>query len=245
MEAYVQRAAVREALDDPTGAEADYGRALATGQAPVRVHFLRAALRRRLGDEAGAQRDREVGLRLTPADELSWVARAEARLSDDPKAALADVDEALRLNPLSVFALQLKAHILGERLNRSDEALAVLNRAVEVFPDHVPTRAGRAVELARRGRRAEALRDAQAALNRDAGPTNLYQVGCVYALTSRTDPADRARARTLVWDALRAGFGLDFVDTDADLDPIRDADFKRMVSDAKALHAAGSRQPGP
>jgi hypothetical protein len=41
-----------------------------------------------------------------------------------------------------------------------------------------------------------------------------------------------------VWHALKAGYGLEYVDTDPDLNPIRDdAEFVRVVKAAKALHA--------
>jgi tetratricopeptide (TPR) repeat protein len=233
-EAYIQRAGVRAARGDLRSAEADYGRALETGSTPVRVHFLRAHVRNRLDDKTGAKADRDKGLSLTPTDELSWVGRAETRLADDPKGALADVEEALKLNAFSVPGLQLKAHILGERLGRADDALAVLNRAVEFHPDHVPVRAGRGVELARRGKRDEALRDAAEALLRDTRPPNLYQVACIYALTSKTDPEDKVEALRLLWASLKTGFALDIVDTDTDLDPLRkDAEFKRVVTAAR------------
>jgi tetratricopeptide (TPR) repeat protein len=165
---------------------------------------------------------------------MSWIARAEHRL-DDPKAALDDVEQALRLNPTSALGLQLKAHILAERLNRGPDAIPVLDRAVELYPDYVPARAGRGVLLARIGDRAAAIADAEEALLRDTKGPNLYQVACIYALTSRTEPADRVKALQLLRAALRTRFGLDLVDTDSDLDPIRkDPAFQRVVADAKA-----------
>jgi serine/threonine protein kinase/Tfp pilus assembly protein PilF len=237
-EAYLQRAQAHDAMGELKAAEADLSLALETGAAPVRGYFLRASVRARIGDEAGSRRDRDQGLRLTPADELSWVGRAENRLADDPKGALADVEEALKINPFSVFGLQLKAHILGERLDRPDDALKVLNRAVELHPDHAPTRAGRGVQLARLGRRADALKDAHEALLRDTRAPNLYQVGCIYALTSKTERDDRLEARRLLWSALKTGFAIDIVDTDTDLDPLRDdSEFKRLVEKAKTLAA--------
>ena len=237
-EAFVHRAYVRVAEGDLAGAEADYSHALDTGAASVRVYFLRATVRHQRGDAAGAKADREAGLRLKPADEMSWIARAESQVSVDPVAALADVEEALKLNPMSVFGLQLKAHIVGERLNRADEALKVLNRAVELHPDHIPTRAGRGVALARAGHRDAALRDAKEALRRDTRAPNLYQVGCIYALTSKSHPEDKREAQRLLWEGLRTGFGLDIVHTDADLDALRgDQGFKDLVKDAEALHS--------
>ncbi len=240
-EAYVLRAGARFALRDLKGAVEDYTHALDTGSAPVRVYFLRADVRRKLGDKQGAEADRAEGLRREPSDELSWVARAENRL-DDPTAALADVEEALKLNPVSVHGLQLKAHILAERLGRPEEAVRALDRAVEYHPDHAAVRAGRGVLLARAGKRDEALRDAKDALLRDTKAPNLYQVGCIYALTSKGHPEDQREAFRLLWAALKTGFGLDLVDTDPDLDPVRpQPEFQRLVRSARALQAGSTR----
>ena len=148
-------------------------------------------------------------MRQTPADELSWVARAEARLAKDAGAALADVEEALRLNPASMYGLQLKAHILAERQGKPDEAIRVLDRAVELYPEYAPAVAGRGVLLARAGRRVEAVRDAEVALVRDSRAPNLYQVGCIYALIAKAEPGPQGEGvRTAVGrpaDRVRAG----------------------------------------
>jgi tetratricopeptide (TPR) repeat protein len=120
-------------------------------------------------------------------------------------------------------------------LNRRADAIAVLDRAVELYPDHVPARAGRGVLLARDGRRDEAIRDAKDALLRNTDPSNLFQVGCIYALTSKSHPEDRVEALRLLSGALQRGFGRQYLDTDHDLDPLRDdAEFKRLVAAAKA-----------
>ena len=237
-EAHLQRATAKEALGELDAAVADLTSALESGAAPSRVYFLRAHLRERLGDRAGAAADRAEGLKRTPEDEWSWVARAEHRL-DTPIAALEDVEQALGINPTFVFAMQLKAHILAERLKRGPEAIPVLDRAVELYPDYVPARAGRGVLLARAGKRSAAIRDAEEAILRDTKGPNLYQVACIYALTSRQEPADRVKGLELLRSGLRTGFGLDLVDTDADLDPIRkDPAFDRIVADARAIHAS-------
>ena len=240
-EAHLQRSRAKEALGDLRAAIADLTAALETGAAPTRVYFFRAHLRDRVGDRKGAAADRAEGLKQTPADELSWVARAENRL-DKPAEALEDVEQALRLNPSSIFAMQLKAHILSERLNRAAEAIPVLDRAVEMYPDYVPARAGRGVLLARDRKRANAIRDAEEALLRDTKGPNLYQVACIYALTSRDEPGDRLKALELLNSGLRSGFGLDLVDTDTDLDPIRkDPAFERIVTEARSLHRSAPR----
>jgi serine/threonine protein kinase/tetratricopeptide (TPR) repeat protein len=239
-EVYVLRADLREATGDLDGAIRDYTAAIETGTATARVYFKRATAKFYKNDLAGAKADREAGYKITPADELSWVARSENRdrFENDPKGALEDVEEALKLNPWSVAALQNKAAILSERLNRPADALVALNRAVEFHPDYTPARAGRGVLLARAGKRAEALRDAKDSLRLDTRPPNLYQVGCIYALGAKTHPEDKREALTLLWGALKTGFALDIVDTDTDLDALRnDKDFKDLVKDAKALQA--------
>src|SRR5262249_32589298 len=69
-----------------------------------------------------------------------------------------------------------------------------------------------------------------------------YQVGCIYALTSKTHPEDKPEAFRLLFASLRTGFGLDMVDTDTDLDPLRsDPEFKRLVGSARAFHAPSKR----
>ncbi|HYH66677.1 MAG TPA: protein kinase [Urbifossiella sp.] len=233
-EVYVLRAGVRDGAGDLKGAHDDLSAALAAGVSPVRVHFLRAAVRDRLNDKAGAAADRAAGLKLTPADELSWVARGEVRKARDAAGALADADEALKCNPTSAPALQLKAHLLSEHLSRPADALAVMDRAVGFHPDYVRARAGRAVLLARAGKRDDALRDAKEALLRDTRGPNLYQVGCVYALTAKTHPEDKPEALRLVAAALRAGFGQQYLADDTDLAALRgDAEFQRLLATTK------------
>jgi len=240
IEAYIQRGELWDAQNEYDKAIADYTRALETGTAPARVYFKRATSKFMKKDFAGAKVDREAGFKIVPADELSWIALAENRLvyQKNPQGALEDVNKALGIKPRSVLARQLKAAILSENLNQPAEALAVLNKAVELHPDFVPARAGRGVLLARAGKRDEALRDAQESLRRDTRASNLYQVGCIYALTAKTHPDDRREAIKLLWAALKTGFALDYVDTDPDLNALRDdPDFQAVVKDVKALHA--------
>jgi serine/threonine protein kinase/tetratricopeptide (TPR) repeat protein len=189
---------------------------------PSRVYFYRAASREALGDKAGAAADEAEGLKREPTDELSWTARAEAKAArEDYRGALADVEQALRVNPRSADAMQMKAYLLSEKLDDPAGAIRVLDRAVELYPDSAPLRAGRGVLRARAGDRDGAIRDAEESLVRDSGGSNLYQVGCIYALTAKTHPADRFRAFELLTAALKTGFGADLLETDPDLDALR------------------------
>jgi tetratricopeptide (TPR) repeat protein len=230
-EAYLQRAAIRQARRELKEAEIDLSRAIELNrETPVRLFFVRSRLRKQLNDARGAAEDLEQALARTPQDELSWVARGEHLLAKEPQAALTACDEAMKLNHRCVPALQLKVHLLSERLNRTLEAIMLLDRAVEWYPDHVPFRAGRGVLLARVGQRDRALADAEESLLRDTQPSNLYQVGCIYALTAKETPEDRFKAMELIGKALRAQFGRNLIERDSDLDPIRKTpEFKKLV----------------
>ena len=235
-EFHLNRALAREGLKDYKGALADLDKAVGLGFTKTRVFFLKAAVREKDGDPKGARRDLEEGMRRKPADELSWVTRGRARQKTDPQAALADFDEALKINPLSFCAIQSKAHVLGECLGKDKEAVEVLDKEIALYPDSVFARAGRGVHLARLGRKEAALADAKEALLRDTDVPILYQVGCIYALTSKDDPKNRLRALEFLSLAFKGGFGLDMVDSDKDLDPIRNSDeFRRIVKAARDL----------
>ena len=242
-EACIRRAFARQSLGHWDESIADLGRALECSHCSTRAWFLRSYARQQTGDWLGAATDWARGLREEPNDALSFVARAENRL-DHPEAALADVESALRIDSISADGLQLKAHILSERMHKPEEALAVINRSVEVYPDSATARAGRGVVLARQGKRAEALRDAEESLVRDSKAPNLYMIACIYALTSRQEQSDRPQALENLSSALRRGYGLDIVDSDTDLDPIRNLpEFKRIVAAAKELAISRRTEP--
>jgi hypothetical protein len=105
----------------------------------------------------------------------------------------------------------------------------------------VLARGGRGVLLARLGKTARAIEDAQEALLLDPRPSTLYQVACIFALTSKQRPDDRLKAFNLLSSALRSGFGLEWVDQDHDLDPIRgEPEFQRVVTAARTLRPAAA-----
>jgi serine/threonine protein kinase/Flp pilus assembly protein TadD len=235
-DAYVHRARARQELRQYHDALADFDLALEGSTPSTRVFFLRAQVRLQLGDEDGARRDREEGLRREPADEEGWVARGIARLPGDAPGALADFRRAVQVNPRSLAGLHNQAHVLSEYLGRTGDALKVLDRVLELYPDLVPAYGGRGVLRARLGERAGALADARAALQRDSGSETLYQVACIYALTSRQETKDRPEALRLLTQALQPGYGLDLLETDSDLEPLRtDPQFRELLKAARTL----------
>jgi tetratricopeptide (TPR) repeat protein len=239
-DAYANRGLVLQAMQKHGDALADFDRALQLGETTTRLYFLRARARELAGDAEGAKKDRAEGLRREPVDELSWVARGNARLRTDPEGALADYDRALAINPRSRVALMGKADVLAEQLGRTEASIAVLDRVLELYPDHTPAWGGRGVLHARRKDRDAALRDAAEAMKRLPTPLVRYQVACVHALAART-PEEQVAAVRLVMEAMKLGFGGDLLARDTDLDPIRSLpEFKRLEQ-IVALQAAASR----
>ncbi len=235
-DAHFNRGLALQGLNRHRDAIADYTKALEQGAPYTRVYFVRARAREMVKDQEGARRDREEGMRLEPTDERSWVARGLARLSTEPARALADFEQALALNPRYRPALDNKAHVLAEVQGRTEEAIAVLDRIIELYPDHVPARSSRGVLFARLGKRDKALADAEESLTRVNDPATQYQVAGIYALTSRAQADDAKEAFRLLSAALRRGYGLDLLARDSDLDPIRERpEFRRLVEAARAL----------
>ncbi len=229
-EIYLERALAHLGMKDLDRSLQDLERAMEL-PCPTRAYFVRAIVRARRGDAEGAQRDREDGLRRTPRDEQSWLARGWARLHEkDAAGALDDFERALARNPRSIVALQNQAHVLAEYLGRTQDAIQALDRQLELAPDLVRALAGRGVLHARLGHRKEALADATAALQRDNSPATMYQVAGIYALTSQQESEDRPEAYRLLAGALRKGHGWNLIPRDRDLDPIREQpDFKHVL----------------
>jgi serine/threonine protein kinase/Flp pilus assembly protein TadD len=241
-DAYFNRGLARKELGDLAGAEADFTAALEHGSDITRVYFVRAEIRERRNNKAGADSDRQEGLKREPVEESCWTARGYAKLGSDPKGALADFDKALERNPRYLPAFINKANVYGEILNRPADAVSVLNTAIKYHPQQPQLWAGRAVYLARLGKREDAHRNAEEALQLSGDPAIRYQVAGVYALTSKVHPEDRPEAFRLLASAFKRDYGLDLIDIDPELEPVRSLpEFKELVRVARALKAASPK----
>ena len=242
--AYLNRALAKLGQDDAQGAVDDLTQCLGMKRPPTKAWFLRARARRRLGDLEGARLDTEAGLKQQPEDEEGFVARGLARLPGDPPGALEDFEAALALNPRYIHALQDKASVLSSSFGRDVDAVKVLDNAIEYHPASAAALAGRGVLLARLGRREDALRDARAALLIDDQPLFLYQAACIFALTSKRNPADRPEAIRLLAEAVRKdGSWLDVAPQDRDLDPVRDGpEFRELIKAFAVVRSAGVKK---
>jgi tetratricopeptide (TPR) repeat protein len=216
-------------------AEADLTRALDLGAPAIQIHLYRAKVRRELGNDSGAAADQRASAALTPRQEADFIARGVMHLADAPDEALSDFREAAALNPRSVVALKNQIHVLADKLHKTEAALEVANSLCELSPDYAIGRIGRAVLLARLGRRAEAHAEAEKAQKlAKKDPEITYRAACVYALTSTMHKDDRDKALDLLERALKSGYrGVACIKSDRDLDAIRDN--KRFQEIAQAL----------
>ena len=244
-DAYFSRAMSWSKLGETDKAFADLEKARTFGMAADRVLFLSASFKRRIGDAKGADRDLAAAMRLTPGDEFGWVARGNILVGKgDPLGALDAFEEALRLNPRSRFAMQCKAAVFSEHLGRVEDAIRVLDGVVALTPDNSDARASRAVLLARLGRRDAATAEAEAVLSRKPIGPIVYQIAGVYALTSAEHPADRLVALRLLEEAFNQRAGLNDVDQDPDLNPIRnDPEFQRLLKATREKYPTNAATP--
>jgi len=234
-EIYMHRSFAAENLKNYPAAIRDLDRALELGASKARVLSMRARARELSGDTEGARRDLAEALRTEPTDDIAWIARGLARVGTDLPGSLKDFEAALVLNPRSISALQNKSHVLS-KLDRTEDAIRVLDRIVELYPEYVKGRAGRGVLHARAENWAAAKSDAEEAMRRDTSPPNVYQVAGIYARLSKHDPRHQSEAVRLLTTALRGGFGYEYIETDKDLDPIRSSsEFKRVLESVRAL----------
>jgi hypothetical protein len=242
-EAWILRARARAELSRGKETQADLDQALRDGPPSLCLLLQRSRLRQQLGDSAGARRDREAALRLPPVEERDWIARGRHHLRHDPQAALADFTEAVRLEPDSLEGVLEQARVLADHLNQPHQALANLDRLLYVRPHLTRARMQRALLHGRLGQRLQAHGDARVILARNpASGQNLLLAARVYALTSRTHPADRDEAFRLLARALQIGHGHEQMAADPDLAPLRsDPRFPSLVTAVCTLRECAAR----
>jgi serine/threonine protein kinase/Tfp pilus assembly protein PilF len=244
VEAYVNRASARRDLRKFAGAVADLEQAIALGTKTPRLYLMLADVKARARDAAGAREAKAAARKIEPVDPQDFLELGLAAIREkNARQALECFDQALAINPFYYAALEDKANVLSEMLGKPEEAVRVLDRAVNLYPDLPLARAGRGVLLARLGKRLEAQRDARECLKADLAPIYRYQLACIYALTAKEHPEDLGQALALLAGALRQKGGIEYVDSDDDLKQIRnDKKFKEIVASAKLLLQTEARK---
>jgi tetratricopeptide (TPR) repeat protein len=158
------RGTARLAIQDSTGALADFDRAITLNPRYPNPWYNRGTLRAALGDQTGAVEDYTASLQLDPNQANVLSARGLARTKlGDRAGSFADVDAAVRQRP-DLFQPRLHRGLV--RLTWGDPAAALedFTRAVALEPLSSVARFQRGRALFQLGRRPEALADFNRAL---------------------------------------------------------------------------------
>jgi tetratricopeptide (TPR) repeat protein len=241
--ALLSRAQANRNLGEFVSAIADLDVAAEQSAAPLaRIHFLKSAVYAAKKDLKAADEENQLGLKSPATTELDWIARGLSEMRTDPERGLEDFNEALRLNPESLGAMRNKALVLSKIPGRLEEAVAVLDQALNQYPESVLARTARGTLLARLGKRDLAIKDAEECLRLDSQPAIRYRVAGIYAAASRLHTPDAIPALGNLAAAFKSGYGADLVDTDKDLDPIRAMpEFQKLWASAQMVRDTAKR----
>jgi serine/threonine protein kinase/tetratricopeptide (TPR) repeat protein len=248
--AYVNRGMARLELRQYADALEDLEKAAELGRDDAPLHAGRGVALEGLKRHAEADRAfadgfaRAKGATAETRVRLSWVYgfAVSRRLPARAKEAFEDV---LRVQPQHPQALYGKAMLLVED-GREQEAIDCFTRALEGTPGFADARRYRAILLARAGRFAAALKDANDALERepDSGPT-LYAAACVAALMAEKShdavAAEQAAAQAvaLLNHAFARGYGREQAAKDPDLKALRkNAAFVELLGGGTKIQTA-------
>jgi len=238
VEARIDRALVLFSMSKFKESLADLDVALQSKAVPSRIWFVRARVRKSLGDLPGSQRDLQQGFAIEPGDALSWVARGYARLPDEPQAALADFIKGEACNPRCMDAYNNQAYVYAVKLKQPLEAIAALDRLLVHFPENQRALGYRAILKARAGKSKEAIEEARELVKCNPPPEHLYRAACALALASDGKAEVKTESLRLLAVALQRGWGYELIATDKDLDPIRDMlEFKQLAGLTKLMRS--------
>jgi serine/threonine protein kinase len=221
-------------------AERDATAAIDGGERDPRAFFVRALIRAARGNAKGAKDDRARGFDLPPLDAKGWDARGFAHLADDPRQAAEDFEQGLKAfpnTPVSPSLLHNLIHVYGDRLDEQQLALTKADQLVETCPDEASAWSTRAVLKARLGDGDGARQDALRAAVGDVSPLTSLQLACVYAVTSKSQPADANESLAYLRRALARDPKLSArATTDPDLATIRERrEFASVIAAAQML----------
>jgi tetratricopeptide (TPR) repeat protein/S1-C subfamily serine protease len=99
-------------------------------------YMIRAVMKSTLGDMKGALEDQNMGIKLNPDHENSYVARSWLRSQmGDKKGAIEDVELAVKLNPNSDHVYRMRARFKSDAGDK-EGAMADINKAIQIAPEN-------------------------------------------------------------------------------------------------------------
>ncbi|MCC9600168.1 protein kinase [Stieleria sp. JC731] len=189
----------------------------------IRNHLQVSRAYRLLEEDEKADEAYEQAFSLECIDTENLLTRAQARIrTKDYELALADFQEALQMNPDSPFLLLQVAWAQATYLERYIEAVENYKHLLEVQPYDENVLISLALAYLRLEKFDLATAYARKAMDPPNSPRTIYQAACIHAVIGR--PFNRQRALALLAEAVKNGYPAEKIDTDPDLDSIRDTE---------------------
>ncbi|MEC9374153.1 MAG: tetratricopeptide repeat protein [Planctomycetota bacterium] len=162
----------------------------------LRVLLLRAQAARGKGDNSRALAFVDRAVQNSPGDARPFILRAQFNFNDEVlfNDVLADLNQALDLQPGSVQARQMKASLFIRR-NRPNDALTEMKRGVELNPNSDDMRSALLSQLVAMQRFDEALTEARAAVDANPGIVKWMLGGGEIAMRYYQNQRERGNAR--------------------------------------------------
>lgn len=138
IDAYFLRSNLKLAANDTWGALGDLNKVIQLNPRFGHAYYKRSLIRLLAKDTSGALQDLELAIKNNyPSDEV-FALRAQVRAESDPKAAIEDLNEAIKINPGEPKSYANRAALLL-KLEERDRALSDLDFLLNWF-DTDPTR---------------------------------------------------------------------------------------------------------
>ncbi len=214
---------------------------------PGHSHLLlwRSRAHDALGHVEAAKRDFDEAIKSENLSSSALVSRSIARKKrGDYDGALSDLERAGELNPKSISVLKGKASLFAGHMDRTQDAIHLLEEIVALEPSNETAIIDQAVLHARLGQYEDAKADLEKAMNLPNSPRTIFQAACANALFP--EPQRKKNALTFLSKAIQKGYGAEKIKNDSDLDSLREMDdfgaILRTVEMGNRIRAKGKKR---
>lgn len=187
MSARYNRALANNSLGDYKAALEDLNWIVDHKQATTRVFSLRSQLYVALNDSARAKSDLQTAIESTPLSPEDWVARGVLKIQSAPKNALADFQQALKLDSNNSAAHFNSAHVYSEILGDLPAAINSLTELEKLGKKNASVIASRGILLARNDQDDLAIQDANSAAALQPNPLEMLQIAGIFSLVATSE----------------------------------------------------------
>ncbi|MFO0941493.1 MAG: serine/threonine-protein kinase [Pirellulales bacterium] len=225
------RALALKALGENAAALEDLNWIIQQRQASPRIYSLRSQLNAAVGDIQTAKADVQAALAAKPFAADDWVARGVLKIQSDPKGALADFEQALKLDSSNMAAHFNSAHVCSEMLGDLPSAISSLTALEKSAQESASVIASRGILYARNKQVAEAISDAKTAAKLQPAALEMLQIAGIYSLVA-SDEVDLSKAATWLARSIAANSDMESL-------AVQDPDLAKLRSSPKFAQILG------